>query len=228
MRKLSAIALALLLLAALAMPAFAAENEFVPSIGYKDGPELDKAEADKEDVTPCIVITSVLQAKNKETDITQPERDMLLEIYEKLKTNEMVLPLEEDDFVVRELIDISWRYSDCVEPNHGKDKWLSEAGNTVTVTLKTGIPTDMEVVVLAYVNEQWVKVDQVTRNPDKSITCVFEEIGPVAICVRDTQDAPPPQTGDSLGRMLWLWLALLIVSLGALTLLVINRRKFMR
>ena len=227
MRKFSAILLALLLLVTLAVPAFAAENEFVPSISYKDGPELDKAEMNKEDVTACLVITSILQAKNKETDITQPERDLLLEIYEKLKSNEMTLPLEEDDFVVRELVDISWRYSECVEPNHRKDEWLSQPNNTVTVTLKTGIPKDMEVVVLVFVNEQWVKVSDVTRNPDKSITCVFEEIGPVAICVRE-KEAAPPQTGDAIGRLLWIWIVLLVVSLGALTALVLNRRKFLR
>lgn len=228
MKKLSAIALALLLLAVLAVPAFAAENEFVPSIGYKDGPELDKAEMDEKDVTPCLVITSILQAKNKETDITQPERDLLLEIYEKLKTSEMVLPLEKDDFVVRELVDVSWRYTDCVEPNHRKDEWLSKPGNTVTVTLKTGIPTDMEVVILVYVDETWVEVTQVTRNPDKSITCVFEDIGPVAICVREKDGAPPAQTGDTVGRILWLWILLLIVSVGGLAVLVLNRRKFVR
>lgn len=226
MKKLSAIALALLLLATLAVPAFAAENEFVPSISYKDGPELDKAEMNEEDVTPCLVITSILQAKNKKTDITQPERDLLLEIYEKLKTNEMILPLEKEDFVVRELIDISWRYTDCVQTNHNKDEWLSQPNNTVTVTLKTNIPSDMDVVVMVYVNEQWVEVSNVTRNAN-SLTCVFEDIGPVVICVRET-DATPPQTGDAVGRILWLWLLMLVVSLGALTVLVVNRRKFLR
>ena len=84
MRKICALALALLLLAALAVPCFAAENEFAPSVGYKDGPEIDKAETDKEEVTPCLVITSILQAKEKKTDISQPDRDLLLEVYEKL------------------------------------------------------------------------------------------------------------------------------------------------
>ena len=226
MRKLSAIALVALLLATLVVPAFAAENEFAPSIGYKDGPELDKAEMNKEDVTPCLIITSVLQAKNKETDITQPERNLLIEIYNQLLSNEMVLPLEKDDFVVRELVDVSWRYSDCVQVDHRMDEWLSRPNNTVTVTLKTNIPSDLEVVVLVYVNEQWVQVAQVTRNSDNSLTCVFEEIGPVAICVRE-KDGEPPKTGDSVGRILWLWILLLVTSFGALTVLVLNRRKFM-
>ena len=227
MKKLLVIALALLLLAVLTVPAFAAENEFVPSISYKDGPKLENAEMNNEDVKSCLVITSILQAKNKETDITQDERDLLLSLYEMLKSNEMTLPLEEDDFVVRELINVSWRYSKCVEPNHGKEQWLAEANNTVTVTLDAGIPADLEVAVLVYVDGKWETVTQVTRNADKSVTCVFEEIGPVAICVRET-GAVPPQTGDAVGRLLWLWIVILVASLGALTALVCNRRKFMR
>ena len=144
-----------------------------------------------------------------------------------LKSNEMVLPLEKDDYVVRELLDISWRYTKCVEPNHNKDGWLSQPNNTVAVTLATNIPSNMEVVVLVYVDEQWVQVSQVTRNSGGTITCEFEDIGPVVICVRE-KDAVPPQTGDTVGRVLWLWLVILVVSLGALTVLVLNRRKFMR
>ena len=228
MKRICAIVLALLLLA---VPVFAAETEFAPSISYKDGPELDKAEMNEQDVTPCLVITSVLQAKEMKTDITQPERDLLLEIYEKLKSSEMLLPLEDEDFVVRELVDISWRYSDCVEPGHDKDAWLAKEGNTVTVTLKTGIPADMDVVVLVYVDEQWVEVPQLaakTRSGGRDITCVYEQIGPVAICVRESGDTPPAQTGDDMGRMLWLWVVLLVTSLGAVTVLVLNRRKFTR
>ena len=73
--KRSCVLLALLLLAVLAMPAFAAENEFVPSITYKDGPEIEKAQQEKEDVTPCLVVTSIIQAKNKDTDIHQEDRN---------------------------------------------------------------------------------------------------------------------------------------------------------
>lgn len=228
MRRICAITLALLLLAALAVPCFAAENEFAPSIGYKDGPEIDKAETDKEEVTPCLVITSILQAKEKKTDISQPDRDLLLEVYEALSKNEMGLPLDDDNYVVRELVDISWRHSDCVEEDHEHKEWLSQEDTSLKVTFDTKISSDMDVVVLVYVNEQWVPVTSVTRNSDDTITCVFEDICPVAICVREKHDAPPAQTGDAMGRMLWLWVLLLVASLGAMTMLVMNRRKFMR
>lgn len=228
MKRICAIVLVLLLLAALELPVMAAENEFAPSIGYKGGPEIDKAEMDEEEVTPCLVITSIPQAQKKETDITQNERDLLLEVYEKLSKNEMELPLKNDDYVVRELIDISWRNSDCVEQDdHNHKKWLSQDNTFLKVTFDTKIPQNMDVVVLVYIDDQWIAVTDVTRNSNDSITCVFEDICPVAICVREIT-APPAQTGDPIGQMLWLWIVLMVVSLGTMTVLVMNRRKFMR
>lgn len=226
MRRMASVLAVLLLLVALAVPAFAAEDDFVPSIGYKDGPEIDKSEMNKENVTPCLVVTSILQAKNKKTDIPQSSRDLLLEVYDKLLKNEMELPMEED-YVVRELIDISFRQSDCVEKDHKHKEWLSQDNTSIEITLETGIPTDVEVQIFVYVNEQWVPVPSVT-NSDSSITCTFEDICPVAICVpRDTNDTPA-DTGDTLGQMLWLWILLLILSLGAVIGLILSRRKFLR
>ena len=228
MRRICAIVLVLLLLATLAVPGFAAENEFAPSIGYKDGPEIDESEMNEEEVTPCLVITSIIQAKEKKTDISQTDRDLLLEVYEKLSQNEMQLPMEDDDYVIRELIDISWRHSDCVEEDHEHKEWLSEENTSLKVTFDTKISSDMEVAVLVYINEQWVPVTSVTHNSDDTITCVFEDICPVAICVREKHDAPPAQTGDPMGQLIWLWVLLLVTSLAAVTVLIMNRRKFVR
>lgn len=238
MKRICAIVLVLLLLAVLELPVMAAENEFAPSIGYKDGPEIDKAEIDrtdpekpdqpKEDAKPCLVITTVIQAQKKETDISQEERDLFLDIYDKMTNNETTLPESYGGWVIRELVDVSWRYTDCVQSNHGKEEWLKEEDNTLTVTLKTGIPVNVEVVVFVYLDGEWVQVENVTHNSDNSLTCEFEDIGPVAICVRENADIPPAQTGDPIGQMLWLWIVLMVVSLGTMTVLVMNRRKFMR
>ena len=107
MKKIIALILALVLILAVAAPAFAAST-FVPSISYKDGPEIEDAEMNGENVGDCIVITSIQQAKDKSTDIYQEDRDLLLEVYEKLNSGEMKLPIEEDH-VIRELLDVSFK-----------------------------------------------------------------------------------------------------------------------
>lgn len=58
----------------LACPVFATNDTFVPSISYKDGPDVDKAVLDGGSVADCLVITSVRQATEKTTDIYQEER----------------------------------------------------------------------------------------------------------------------------------------------------------
>lgn len=227
MKRLFSLLAAALMMVLLAVPAFAA-NEFVPSIGYKDGPEIDEAEMNQEDVTACLVVTSLLQAQDKKTDISQEDRDLLLEVYEKLKANKMELPLESEDLVIRELIDVSWREEDCQEPGHPHKEWLQQENTALTVTFKTNIPSDVEVVVLVYVNSEWVRVESVTQNSDNTLTCVFEDICPVAICVPSDANEPPAVTGDDMGRMLWLWVLLLVCSVIALTTLFLSRRKFLR
>lgn len=226
MRRIASVLATLLLLVTLAVPTFAAEDDFVPSIGYKDGPEIDRSEMNEEDVTPCLVVTSILQAKDQETDITQEARDLLLEVYDKLLKNEMELPMEED-YVVRELIDVSFRQTDCVEKDHKHKEWLAQDNTSIEIAFKTGIPSDVEVMIFVYINEEWVPVNS-TVSSDSTITCVFEDICPVAICVpKDTNDTPA-DTGDAVGNMLWLWVLLLVGSLGAVTGLIVFRRKFLR
>ena len=247
MKKFLAIAFAMLVLITLAVPAFAAEEDFVPSISYKEAPEANKvvinrneSENDKpdqggeEDVSEVIVFTSILQAQNQTTDITQEERDALLDLYEEMKTDEVTLPLLESGYVVRELFDISWSYTEAAANGHEMEEWLSQPGNTVTITLYTGVPAGVDVVVTVYVDGHWKEVPQVSQaaravqDSSGTVTCVFEEIGPVAICVQDGADIPPAQTGDLMGRFMWLWMLLLIASVGALIVLVRNRRKFVR
>jgi len=80
MKRFLSLLAVLTLLASLAVPAWGTEDTFVPSIGYKDGPDVEKAEIEDDDVTPCLVVTSILEAKNKETDIFQEDRDMLLHV----------------------------------------------------------------------------------------------------------------------------------------------------
>ena len=92
---------------AMAAPVFAAESDFVPSVTYKDAPEILEAKLGDEDVTSCLVVTSILAAQNKTTDVHQDNRDLLLEVYEKLSDGTMTLPLDGDHVIVQ-LVDIDF------------------------------------------------------------------------------------------------------------------------
>ena len=224
MRKIMSLMVALLLFVGLICPALAAESVFVPSISYKDGPDIEDAEADGKDVKGCLVVTTITEARNKSTDIYQEDRDLLLEVYEKLDNGSMKLPLEED-YVIRELVDVSWQKTTCVEADHGHKQWLQEEDTTISVTFDLGVNKSTEVVVMVYLDGQWVEAESVVNNGNGTVTVVFEDICPVAFCVKRSTQVQPPKTGDPAAQNLPVYLVALVVSAVALVALLIWRGK---
>lgn len=188
MRKMIVLALVLALCMAIAVPVAAAVDVFVPSITYKGGPghSLAVLEEDsvEEAVDGCVVVTSIEQARDKATDITQEERDLLLEVYEKLSDGSMTLPIS-GEYVIRELVDVSFEYADCrtIEEHNHKDVRLQKEKVTLKMTFKLGIEKDAELAVMTYIDGEWEDIESVENNGDGSVTCVFEDVCPVAFAV---------------------------------------------
>lgn len=231
MKKWISCVIAVAMCMVLACPVFAANDTFVPSVSYKDGPDIDKATLDGKSVDSCLVITSIRQATEKTTDIYQEERDLLLDVYKKLSDGTMTLPLEEN-YVIRELLDVSFKASACREEKHGHKEKLAEPGVTLTVDFDLGVNQDAVIEVLTYSadgssNRSWKKIVSVTNNGDGTLTCVFEDKCPVAFCVID-EGKIPPKTGDSIGNQLWLWVTLMGTSAAAIAVLTWSRFKYHR
>lgn len=221
--KKGIVAIALLAICmSLICPAFAAEDTFVPSISYKDGPEIIDAEQKNEDVEECLVVTSLKGAVEKLTDISQDDRDLLLEVYEKLKSGEIKFPAGEG-FVIRELVDLSWKQIGCVEEKHSHEEDLEKEGISVTIDLAMGLDANMEIQVYAYHDGQWEPIESAKNNGDGTVTCVFEHFCPVAFAVREQTGGS--DTGDTARGSLILWGVLMAVSLTAIVVLVISRKK---
>ena len=225
MKRVIVILLLLALCLSLLLPAFAAEDDFVPSISYKDGPEITDAEMESEDVEECLVITSLKGATEKTTDIAQEDRDLLLEVYGKLMSGEMKLPTGEG-FVIRELVDLNWSQTGCVEDEHTHEEELKKENVTVTVDFDLGLNVDSELLVFAYHDGAWDRVEDVRINGDGTITCVFEHFCPVAFSVR--QEPGGSQTGDEARESLMLYGVLMALSMTAVAVLVICRKKHTR
>ena len=211
---------------ALLCPAFAAENTFVPSISYKDGPDILKGEMLEVDVADCLVVTSLKAASEKTTDLSQEARDLLLSVYDKLDSGEMKIPMEEG-YIVRELVDVSWKCEACVNNElHKHEEELEKEGVTITIDLDVGLRADDSLAVFAYRNGEWAEIEWFANNGDGTITCVFEHFCPVAFCVKTNQNND--QTGDIAAQSLLLWIVLMVVSAATIVTLTYNRRKYMR
>lgn len=238
MRRVVCCVIALLICVSLAVPAFAATGDFVPSISYKDGPDvmvasLDEGDGKKEDVTPCVVVTSIPEAKDKTTDITQEERDTLLDVYEELSDGIMTLPDLPDGYVIRDLVDVSFEHDDCREKeDHGhKDQKLKQPGVTLTLTFDLGVAKGVDVIVMTYIDGKWQPIESVKNNGDGTVTCVFEDICPVVFAVKQSSGGIGsliPKTGDAFGQNLGLWIGVLVasgVALAAVAVVAVRKKK---
>lgn len=210
----------------------------MPSIEYKYGIEIIDVEFDGEKINPCLIVTSLKQAAEKNTDITQHDRDLLQSVYEKLLSGEMTLPLEHK-YVIRDLVDVSFRYNDCREnPEHGnKPAKLDKEGITLKVTFKMGIGADEKIKVLTFmegeaaartgsqkVNGRWVPAKSVKNNGDGTLTVEFEDICPVAFVVEKDETIAP--TGDTAGdNLIFLVIAMVLCAAGVVVLVSMKFRK---
>lgn len=227
MKKMICMVIGLLLCVSMALSVAAAENGFVPSITYKDGPEIEKVTLGEEKVDGCVVVTSIVQAKEKTTDITQEERDLLLELYEVLSDGTMSLPLEKG-YVIRELVDVSFEHEGCCnrEDHHDKDAELKKEGVTLSVDFALGVSKDAQIIAMVYIDDEWIPIENVENNGDGTVTCEFEDIGPVAFIVNESADVDAPWTGDEAGRKLGLWIGVMAVcAVGVVALIVVMNKK---
>ena len=178
------IVLVLVLSASMIIPAMA-ENEYVPSITYKQSVFIKEAELDGEDVLSCLVVTNIEQAREKETDITQEARDLLTKVYKAVVDGSMEVPVDEG-FVVRELVDISFMEEGCVKKENHNDKpeTLEKDGTVIKLVLELGVTADTEVVIYAYVDDEWIEAEEIKNNGDGTVNVTFEDLCPVAIAVK--------------------------------------------
>jgi hypothetical protein len=232
MKKLICLLTAILLVAALACPVFAAEG-FVPSISDKEEPDIVP---DDEGVLgaiysedgqligqldkSCLVITSISKALTS-TDIPDAARQLLLWVYDQLLNGSMTLPyhldgLKSEDMVIRDLIDASWtctEHPDMLEPE----------GVTIDLTFDLGVDPDIQVYVYAYKNDQWVKTESVRNNGDGTVTVTFEHLCPIAFSVSADANKPPVQTGDAF--QMNVWFSVMAISAAALCAALVLRRR---
>lgn len=212
------------------------QDSFVPSITYKDGVEIQDvtisqlpgaSEAFAEGIDQCVVVTSIAQAKDQSTDISQEDRDLLLDVYAKLEDGSMVLPLKGEN-VIKELVDVSFEYEDCrlLEDHNHKDEILAQEGVTLTVGFNMGLKQDAPLVVLTYVNGEWVQVEKTEIGADGVVTCVFEDICPVAFVLMEeaaeAEETEAPWTGDVI--MKWV-VVMAVCAVGIVVVLVLMKKQ---
>ena len=208
------------------------QHRFAPSISGKAAPTpgdtvvLRMPGMEDVNAANCVVVTSIREAQQKTTDITQEERDLLLDVYAKIADGSMELPLKQG-FVIRDLVDIAFKYENCrvIEEHNHKDIKLKEEDVVLIMDFQLGVSKDTEVVVLTYIDEKWEEIEEVVNNGDGTVTCTFEDTCPVAFAVRTVRGGTNPDTGDQAGNNMGMWTGVMAVCAVALVALVVVRTK---
>lgn len=224
MKKLVSLLIVMVLCSVIVLPAAAAE--FVPSISYKDHPDVVVDPVITPDTSTTeeldILITPVADALAVKPEDRNDAEKELVEIYEALTNGDMKLPLPDDkNYVVRDLMDVSLIVKNA-DPN--ADPEFVDADAKVVITFDLGVPEDTEVLAYVYDND-WVKVD-VVNNGDGTVTVTLHNQGALAFCVDEKTIVPP--TFDKVGNDLLFWVVLMVVSSCAAVTMVAVRRKVRR
>jgi len=213
-----------LLCLTLACPAFAASNEFVPSISYKDHPSvvptpdgyygrLVDGNGDLIEGIPEACLAFVSVSDNDSSGI-----------YAALKDGSMTLPYEKvdpsidaDSMVIRDLFEVSIV---C-------DQYTVGNGQNLEVTYDLGVAPGTDVTVMVYADGQWYPAVDVVNNGDGTVTITLDRTGTVAISVPGSAvNVPAPGTGDADMGKIALYGTICGVSLIALiALLVVNAKR---
>ncbi len=229
MKRILSLIVALTLCVTL-LASFAFAEDFVPSIGDKDHPDIVPVEGDvigeiiddagtvvSEVDTGCLVITPVSEA-NTSTEIPEDARETLLDVYDQLTNGSMELPYDDsvnpDDMVIRDLFDLSFLCEDHPE--------MLDNGNMLRVTFDLGVSAGDTVVAMVYVDGAWIPVELI-NNGDGTVTCLFSQVCPVVFSVKQTET--PPQTGDFSGNNILLWALLMVGSVVAFVVCIVVYRK---
>ena len=251
MKKLISLFLALVICMSVTCTVFAAS--FTESVESKSAPAVVEVQDEQGNtavailsgdvpeemamvVVKALVVTAVADAETS-AEIPETSKQALLDVYQGLQDGSIQVPFVELDLeepeklVVRDLFDVSWTDED------GKDyaELLEQEGVRLEMTFDVAITADANVYVMVYKEDAWHEIRQVTNNGDGTITCVFDHLCPVAVIVEadETMEVVNlaeekvqiPDSAESSGRNLGLWLGILVVSVLALAAVLASKKR---
>ena len=247
MKKILSLVIVLALCLSVAAPAFAAENEFVPSITYKPNPEIvpvegpdgeeyigvirDKSGAIIDYVSHgCLKITPIADVWDEEVDVPAEIEKLLLMVYEALNDGSMEIPYEKHEaeldpanMVIRDLFDARWV---CEEHR----KMIEEAGITFEIIFDLGVVADAQIFVMTYdeAGNEWSPIVSTVNNGDGTVTCTFEHLCAVEFSMPVAASSAPTDSAASNangGNSVLPWIIVLIVAILVVVIVLVSKKK---
>ncbi len=242
MKKVVTVLVVLLLCISLMAPAFAAGEDFVRSISYKDGPQtvpvttvedqtvvavLVEQGVEDEHVFDEHLVVTPISAVDEATEIPEETRETLKKVYEDLSKGSMEIPFEKYGEnapkapVIRDIFDVTLTHDD----HHDR---LSEEEVQLKMTFRLGVEADVTVYALSYRNNQWDPAGDVTNNGDGTVTVLFDHLCPVVFAVEEDtlHESQLPEEKEDSNLLLWvILLVVCVVCIVALSVVTSKKKK---
>ena len=247
MRKVICLLTALLLCMSMLVPAFAAEEGFVPSITYKPNPEVVPVTGEDgkgycgviRDANgkvidyidhACLRITPIAHVWDEEIDVPKEIEDLLLLVYNGLNEGSLKVDytkhkadLDPSQMVIRDLFDVRWACEDHA-------KMVEEAGIVLELTFDLGVLSDAQVYAQTYDEngKQFGPIISAENNGDGTVTCVFEHLCVVEFSMLVSAKAGSGSAAGASRPDVMPWVALLSVAVAAAVgVVVVGKKKVM-
>lgn len=242
MRKLICMLIALVMCLIVVAPAYAAENDFVPSITYKPNPEIVPVEDEEGEEAigvirdengdiidyvgnGCLSITPVAHIWDEEIEVPAEVERLLKFVYEELNSNNMEIPYEKHEadldpanMVIRDLFDARWA---CEEHR----EMIEKEGVTFEITFDLGVVADAQIFVMTYDEEanDWSPIVKTVNNGDGTVTCTFEHLCAIEFSMPIAAATVPVEDVPSMN--VWPWMLLLLVAAVAVVGIIVAKNK---
>lgn len=244
MKKIVCLMTVLLLCVSLVVPAFAAEDDFVPSIAYKPDPEVvpvvdengeehigvildNEGEVVEYVDHGCLMVTPIADVWDEEIEVSTDVEELLVLVYNGLGDGSLNIPYEElevadldvDNMVIRDLFDARWI---CEE--HGK--MVEAEGVTFEITFDLGVVADAQIYVMTYDEDtkEWSPIVKTVNNGDGTVTCTFEHLCAVAFSMPIAATNVPSDEVPTHNVLPWI-IVLLLAVVGVVVILVTKNKK---
>ncbi|MBP3313650.1 MAG: hypothetical protein J6K84_03215 [Oscillospiraceae bacterium] len=240
MKKVVTILVVLLLCISLMAPAFAAGEDFVRSISYKDGPQtvpvttvdnkvvvavLVKSGEDDVPVYKDQLVITPISAVDEATKVPAEVIDTLKKAYDGLNKGTTKLPFEEygndapKSPVVRDIFDATLIHDDHV-------KYLANEDVHIELTFRLGVDADVQVYAMSYLDGQWDPAKDTVNNGDGTVTISLDHLCPIVFAVEaeDLHASQLPEKKEDSNLMLWVIL-LVICAVCIVVLSIVASKK---
>ena len=247
MKKVVCLLIVMMLCMSLVLPAYAAEDSFVPSITYKPTPELVPVidENQEEHVgiivrdengeilgyvdEGCLRITPVAHIWDDTKEVPEVVRELLETVYNGLNDGSIEISydkhgadLDPANMVIRDLFDARFGCEEC-------EKLLEPEGAVMELTFDLGVVADAQIYVQTYdeATGEWTPVVKTVNNGDGTVTCTFEHLCAIEFSMVMPGTSAPVEDAPQGNALPWI-IALLVAAAAAVVVVVIiakNKKK---